>query len=75
MMHSNEEELRKDIKRYRNPTWLAVKQLAENYEHSMIEEEPGKAGQVKQQSGKKKKKKKKNQSQAKSNMQLLQGKC
>ena len=30
-MHCNKEELRKDIKRYRNPTWIAVEQLAENY--------------------------------------------
>ena len=30
-IHRNTEELRKEIKRYRNPTWLAVEQLAENY--------------------------------------------
>ena len=30
-MHCNKEELRKDIKRYRNPTWIVVEQLAENY--------------------------------------------
>ena len=55
-MHCNKEELRKEIKRYRNPTWLAVDQLADNYEPSMVEEEPYKAGQVKQQTNKKKKK-------------------
>ena len=27
-MHCNKEDLRKDIKRYRNPTWLTVEQLA-----------------------------------------------
>ena len=54
-MHCNKEELRKDIKRYRNPTWLAVEQLAENYERSMVDEEPHKVGQVKRQDNKKKK--------------------
>ena len=43
-MHCNKEELRKDIKRYRNPTWLAVEQLAENYERSRVNEEPQKVG-------------------------------
>ena len=55
-MLCNNEELRKDIKRYRNPTWLAVKQLAENYERSMVDKEPHKVGQVKQQENEKKKK-------------------
>ena len=53
-MHRNKEELRKDIGRYRNPTWLAVKQLAENYKRSMVNEEPHKVGPVKQQPNKKK---------------------
>ena len=71
-MHCNKEELRKDIKRYRNPTWLAVKHLAENYERSMVNEEPHKVGQVKRQDNKKKKK-----SNGKPNQktQQLQGKC
>ena len=55
-MHCNKEELRKDIKRYRNPTWIAVEQLTENYERSMVNEEPHKVGQVKRQDNKKKKK-------------------
>ena len=55
-MHCNKEELRKDIKRYRNPTWIAVEQLAENYERSMVDEEPDKVGQVKRQDNRKKKK-------------------
>ena len=41
-MHCNNEELRKDIRRYRNPTWIAVEQLAENYERSIVNEEPHK---------------------------------
>ena len=71
-MQCNKEELRKDIKRYRNPTWLAVEQLAENYERSMVNEEPHKVGQVKQQDNKKKKKSNGKPSQ---NTQQLQGKC
>ena len=55
-MHCNKEELRKDIKRYRNPTWIPVEQLAENYERSMVNEEPHKVGQVKQLENKKRKK-------------------
>ena len=55
-MHCNKEELKKDIKRYRNPTWLAVEQLAENYKRSMVDKEPHKVGQVKRQDNKKKKK-------------------
>ena len=55
-MHCNKEELRKDIKRYKNQTWLAVQQLAENYERSMVDEEPHTVGQVKRQDNKKKKK-------------------
>ena len=49
-MHCNKKELKKDIKRYRNPTWLAVKQLAENYKP--IVDELHKVGQVKQQQNK-----------------------
>ena len=71
-MHCNKEELRKDIKRYRNPTWLAVEQLAENYKRSMVDEEPHKVGQVKRQDNKKKKKSNGKPSQ---NTQQLQGKC
>ena len=55
MMHCNKEELRKDIKRYRNPTWLVVEQPAKNYERSMVDEEPHKVVQVKQQMNKKEK--------------------
>ena len=56
IMHCHKEELRKDIKRYRNLTWLAADKLSENYKRSMIDEEPHKASQVKEQLGKKKKK-------------------
>ena len=52
-MHCNKEELRKDVKCYANPSWLAVEQQAENYECSMINKEPHKAGQVKKNAGKK----------------------
>ena len=72
-MHCNKEELRKDIKRYRNPTWLAVEQLAENYERSMVDEEPHKVGQVKRQDNKKKKKS--NNKYPNPNTQQLKGKC
>ena len=71
-MHCNKEELRKDIKRYRNPAWLAVEQLAENYERSMVDEEPHKVGLVKQQDNKKKKK---SNGKPNPNTQQLQGKC
>ena len=72
-MHCNKEELRKDIKRYRNPTWLAVEQLAENYKRSMVDEEPHKVGQVKWQDNKKKKKN--SNKSTNPNTQQLQGKC
>ena len=71
-MHCNKEEQRKDKKRYRNPTWLAVEQLAENYKRFMVDKEPHKVGQVKRIDNKKKKEGngKPNQS-----TQQLQGKC
>ena len=72
-MHCNKEELRKDIKRYRNPTRLAVEQLAENYERSMVDEVSHKVGQVKRQDNKKKKKS--NNQSSNPNTQQLQGKC
>ena len=72
-MHCNKEELRKNIKRYRNPTWLAVEQLAENYERSMVYEEPHKVRQVKRQDNKKKKKS--NNKSPNPSTQQLQGKC
>ena len=68
IIHCNKEELRKDIKRYRNPTWLAVEQLAEIYERSIVGKETHKAGQVKKQLDKKKKK---NSGQNKTNTQQL----
>ena len=71
-MHCNKEDLRKDIKRYRNPTWIAVGQLAENYERSMVNEEPHKVGQVKRQDNRKKKK---GNGKPNQNTQQLQGKC
>ena len=71
-MHCNKEELRKDTKRYRNPTWIAVEQLAENYERSMDDEVPHKVGQVKQQDNKKRKK---GNGKPIPNTQQLQGKC
>ena len=47
-MHCNKEELRKDIKRYRNPTKLPLEQLAENYERSMVDKEPHEGRTTKQ---------------------------
>ena len=41
-MHCDKEEPRKHIKRYINPSWLAVERLAENYKRSMIDKEPHK---------------------------------
>ena len=55
-MHCNRGELCKDIKQYVNPSWLAVEQLAENYERSVINEEPHEAGKLKKSASKKKKK-------------------
>ena len=69
-MHCNKEQLRKDIKRCSNPTWIAVKQFAENYECSMVDEEPHKVGQVKKQKNKKRRNGGPNR-----NTQQLQGKC
>ena len=71
MMHCNKEELRKDIKRYRNPTWLAVEQLTENYERSRVDEELHKVGQVKQQQNNDKKR----SGKLNPNTQKLLGKC
>ena len=72
-MHCNKEELRKDIKRYRYPTWLAVEHLAKNYERSMVDKEPHKVGQVKRQDNNKKTKS--NNKSSDSNTQQLHGKC
>ena len=71
-MHCNKEELKKDIKRYRNPTSIAVEQLAENYKWSMVDKEPHKVVQVKKQGNKKRKK---GNGKPNPNTQQLQGKC
>ena len=71
-MHCNKEELRKDIKRYGNPTWIVVEQLAENYEQSMVDKGPHKVGQVKRQDNREKKK---GNGKPNQNTQQQQGKC
>ena len=45
-MHCNKDDLRRDIKKMRTPTWIEVEVMVEDYERSMIGEESHKANQV-----------------------------
>ena len=45
-MHCNKDDLRKEIKRIREPSWLEVEALVEDYERSMIGEERQHVNQV-----------------------------
>ena len=48
-MHCNKDDLRRDIKRMRKPTWIEVERMVEDYERSMLGEESHKANQVQRQ--------------------------
>ena len=49
-MHCNKDELRREIKRIREPTWIEVEALVEDYERSMIGEERQQVNQVQRRS-------------------------
>ena len=45
-IHCNRDELRRGIKRVRQPTWIEIEAMVEDYKRSMIGEESQKANQV-----------------------------
>ena len=45
-MHCNRDELRREIKWVRQPTWIEIEAMVEDYERSMIGEESQKANQI-----------------------------
>ena len=69
-MHCNQEELRREIKQVRQPTWIEIEAMVEDYERSMIGKESQKANQVQ-------KSPRKSQAQDKKQCipKELQGKC
>ena len=70
-MHCNKDELRREIKRVSQPTWIEIESMVEDYERSMIGEESQKANQVQ----KAKRKPQAQQDQKQGIPKELQGKC